>query len=286
MKVLVSIIIPCYNQAQYLDECLKSILDQTYENWECLIINDGSPDHTEKIAKKWVKRDKRFKYLYKENGGTSSAKNFGIKAALGNYIQILDSDDLLEKDKIFAQATYFDNDIDLIISGYRYFESKDGRDAKKIFGRQNFLPEVCLTVQDTDILNLFSVKNPFVISAPIYKKSIFEKVGLFDERLSALEDWELHLRCALHNMKFQHSGYLKNSLCLIRLHENSAMRNNQKMQKSYINFVEICNLNPLYVEKLGFRKLPDQKRLLNYISLFFPPIINVVLNKIKTHVKK
>ncbi|WP_374360648.1 glycosyltransferase family 2 protein, partial [Cloacibacterium sp.] len=74
---LISVVVPCYNQAQYLDECLQSVLNQTYQDWECIIVNDGSPDHTEEIAKNWVEKDTRFIYLSKENGGLSSARNAG-----------------------------------------------------------------------------------------------------------------------------------------------------------------------------------------------------------------
>lgn len=69
MKFFVSVIVPCYNQAKYLSEALQSVLDKTYENWECIIVNDGSPDNTEEVAKQWVEKDSRFKYFYKENGG-------------------------------------------------------------------------------------------------------------------------------------------------------------------------------------------------------------------------
>ena len=90
---LISVIVPCYNQAQYLDECLQSVLEQTYQNWECIIVNDGSPDNTEEVVKKWTEKDPRFKYLKKENGGLSSARNAGIKAAEGEWILPLDADD-------------------------------------------------------------------------------------------------------------------------------------------------------------------------------------------------
>ena len=63
MKDMISIVVPCYNQAQYLEECLQSVLDQTYEKWECLIVNDGSTDNTEEIALQWKKKDSRFIYL-------------------------------------------------------------------------------------------------------------------------------------------------------------------------------------------------------------------------------
>ena len=96
----VSIIIPCYNQAKYLEETLYSILNQTYSNWECLIVNDGSSDETEQIAKQFTARDKRFNYFFKENGGLSSARNFGLNKSTGTYIQFLDSDDFIDNAKL------------------------------------------------------------------------------------------------------------------------------------------------------------------------------------------
>ncbi|HAO28647.1 MAG TPA: glycosyltransferase family 2 protein, partial [Chryseobacterium indologenes] len=83
MMPTISIIVPCYNQAIYLDECLQSVLDQTYGNWECIIVDDGSPDNTKEVTEKWIEKDNRFIYLHKENGGLSSARNAGIEAAKG-----------------------------------------------------------------------------------------------------------------------------------------------------------------------------------------------------------
>lgn len=93
MNPLVSIIVPCYNQAQYLPEALQTVLEQTYQNWECIIVNDGSPDNTELVAKEWLAKDSRFKYIYKENGGLSSARNVGIENSKGEFILPLDADD-------------------------------------------------------------------------------------------------------------------------------------------------------------------------------------------------
>ena len=75
----VSVIIPCYNHAHYLSEAIQSIIDQTHNNWECVIVNDGSHDDTEIIARNWCDKDVRIKYLHQENGGLPSARNFGIK---------------------------------------------------------------------------------------------------------------------------------------------------------------------------------------------------------------
>lgn len=105
---MISIIVPCYNQAKYLPETLDSVLAQTYEDWECIIVNDGSPDNTEEVAKDYCDKDSRFKYAYKENGGLADARNFGIKASMGEYILPLDSDDKIAPTYIEKAIRYFE----------------------------------------------------------------------------------------------------------------------------------------------------------------------------------
>ena len=80
-KGMVSVIVPCYNQAIYLPEALNSLLAQTYQCWEAIVVNDGSPDETEKVALEYTRKDSRIKYVFKENGGLSSARNKGIELA-------------------------------------------------------------------------------------------------------------------------------------------------------------------------------------------------------------
>lgn len=93
-----SIVIPVYNVEKYIDKCLGSLVNQTYKNFEVIIVNDGSPDNSEKIIEKYVKKDKRIKSFVKENGGLSDARNYGVKHCNGDYLLFLDSDDFLEKD--------------------------------------------------------------------------------------------------------------------------------------------------------------------------------------------
>ena len=99
-RPLISIIIPCYDQGQYLHETLNSVFMQTYDNWECIIVNDGSQDQTQSIVQCWQSKDKRFKYIEKANGGLSSARNAGLDVCTGSYIQFLDADDYLQHQKI------------------------------------------------------------------------------------------------------------------------------------------------------------------------------------------
>lgn len=125
----VSIIVPCYNQAQFLDEALQSVLDQTYTNWECIIVNDGSPDHTEEVAQKWAAKEARFVYLKKENGGVSSARNAGIEKAKGDFIQFLDSDDCIDNRKLELSLQELNStistDTKVAITNFRRFAQCD-----------------------------------------------------------------------------------------------------------------------------------------------------------------
>lgn len=93
-----SLIIPVYNVEKYLDKCLESILYQSYENFEVIIVNDGSPDNSQEIIDKYVQQDTRFKSYIKENGGLSDARNFGVSKAQGDYLLFIDSDDYIEHD--------------------------------------------------------------------------------------------------------------------------------------------------------------------------------------------
>ena len=128
MNNLVSIIIPCYNQARYLPETLQSVLDQTYSNWECIIVNDGSSDQTEEIALEWVSKDNRFKYLKKVNGGLADARNFGIKASVGKYILPLDSDDRIAQTYIEDAANILDKypEIGIVYCKATFFGNQTG----------------------------------------------------------------------------------------------------------------------------------------------------------------
>ena len=92
----VSIIVPCYCQAEYLPETLDSVMAQSYENWECVIVNDGSPDNTEDVAQAYCQRDNRFKYVYQSNQGLAVARNTGVAHSNGTFILPLDSDDWID----------------------------------------------------------------------------------------------------------------------------------------------------------------------------------------------
>ena len=125
-KYDVSIIVPVYNVEDYIDKCLSSLVNQTLENIEIIVVNDGSPDNSQKIIDKYVKKyPKKVKCYVKENGGQGSARNFGLTKAKGEYIEYCDSDDYVEEDmfeKMYQKAIR--NKLDIVICGsYNVYEN-------------------------------------------------------------------------------------------------------------------------------------------------------------------
>ena len=168
----ISIIVPCYKQAEFLDECLQSVMDQTYKNWECIIINDGSPDHPEAIAEQWIKKDARYKYFEKENGGVASARNFGIEKATGNWILPLDADDKIHQDYLSSAIDRINEGYDLIYCKGEYFGDKQAELYNCNYSFERLLES-----------------NIIFVSA-LFSKEISQGFQ-FDERLKdGLEDWE------------------------------------------------------------------------------------------------
>ena len=125
-KTLISIIVPIYKVEKYLRQCLDSIQNQTYQNFECLLINDGSPDNSADICREYVSKDARFRYFEKENGGVSSARNLGIECSGGAYITFIDADDWVDSD--YLEVLYnalIDENADISVSTYKGFHMGD-----------------------------------------------------------------------------------------------------------------------------------------------------------------
>ena len=176
MKPLISVVVPCYNQAQYLDECLQSVLDQTFTDWECIIVNDGSPDNTEEVAKQWTEKYPRFKYLKKENGGLSSARNAGIEIAEGEWILPLDADDKIGKDYMRLAENEFSTS-DLVYAKSSFFGIVNAE------WNVSYTSYEKLLVQNSIYCSFF------------YKKKDWKKMGGYDENMKkGREDWDFNIR--------------------------------------------------------------------------------------------
>lgn len=123
---IISVIIPVYNVETYLSNCIESILNQTFREFEIILVNDGSPDNSDKICEDYAKKDSRIRIFHKENGGVSSARNLGIEKSLGKWLTFVDGDDFIEYDsfeKIFS--TYLEIDSDIIIA--RSYKNNNGK---------------------------------------------------------------------------------------------------------------------------------------------------------------
>ncbi|WP_210466239.1 glycosyltransferase family 2 protein [Rufibacter roseolus] len=231
MKMLVaplySIIVPVYNYGNFLSETLESILNQTCENWECIIVNDGSTDNSEKVAKDYVQKDSRFRYIYQRNAGLSAARNTGIKISNGKYIQLLDADDLIEQDKIRLQANFLDehHEVDLIYSAMVSFrDSSLKREYKDLLvhGKER------VSGKGKFILSNLLTDNFFLPGCPLCRRTLFEKVGDFCEQLKSFEDWHYWYRAALLNQSFYFDNRDGTKL-LVRNHTNSMAKNVYRM---------------------------------------------------------
>ena len=119
MDKLISIIVPVYNVEKYVAECIESIIKQTYQNLEILLIDDGSTDNSGKICDKYAEKDKRIKIIHKENGGVSSARNLGLDLAQGEYIAFIDSDDFVSNKYIESLYSAIEHkDAEIVLSKY------------------------------------------------------------------------------------------------------------------------------------------------------------------------
>lgn len=118
-KPLVSVIVPCYKVEQYLPNCIESVIHQTYDNWELILVDDGSPDACGKICDNYGQHDERIKVIHKKNGGLSSARNAGMKVMTGTYVTFLDSDDFLHPEALKIIVCYaLEKNADIVQCGF------------------------------------------------------------------------------------------------------------------------------------------------------------------------
>lgn len=176
MGVLFSIVIPVYNVEKYLKDCLDSVSNQTFSDWEAICVNDGSTDNSAALLEEYAAKDERIKIISQPNGGLSAARNTGMDAAIGDYILFLDSDDWLEHDALEVLSQQM-NDVDMLcFSGRRFFEDT------KAFSIADQLPEKTY-VSGMDYYNENALTHrdfAFVcVVLRVYKRSFLAKSGLW-----------------------------------------------------------------------------------------------------------
>ena len=185
MNPLFSIIIPCYNQAHFLPECLDSLLQQSFADWEAIVVDDGSTDTTNEVCQKYTSIDSRIKWVKKANGGLSSARNFGIINATGNRFIFLDADDFLYPNCLEKIAKFVQNSDKNTLIQYGYTYVKE--DGKTILGHTKAQQKINL-IPDVFKSNLGPCHSICI------SRDLINKVGFFDESLKSVEDWDFWMR--------------------------------------------------------------------------------------------
>ena len=179
---LVSIIVPVYNSEEYLSKCLDSLINQTYKNIQIVIINDGSPDNSEIICKKYAEIDSRITYVFKENGGVSDARNYGLDYSKGDIISFVDPDDWISSDAIEKIVrVMIDDGSDIVSFGVKYVDENDNLIRTVAVEKKECLStEVAME----EFLKYNKIKQQ--VWDKIYKKSVIG--GIRFEKGRAIED--------------------------------------------------------------------------------------------------
>lgn len=211
MRHLVSIIIPCYNQGQFLEETLQSVFVQQYPYWECLLIDDGSTDETETIATHWASKDKRFRYFKRENSGVSATRNYGLQLAKGDYIQFLDADDILAEDKIERSlALIEEQNIEVVCTNYVMFDKNRNQTLQPFSQLEKF------EFTFYTIARYWNDGFTIPIHCWFFNASVLQDLE-FPVGLTAQEDWVMWLKVFRKNPTV---AYIEKPLALYRLNAN------------------------------------------------------------------
>ena len=242
----ISVIIPCFNQAHYLPVSVGSVLSQTFQDWECIIVNDGSSDATEKIGLEFAEKDKRIKYIKKENGGLSSARNKGLDLARGEFIQFLDADDMIDPEK-FSCLSGEAAKADLIVSNFRMFNNDDSHSSNPDF----ILNKTCFNFKA--ILLGWDAEFVIPIHCGIFKSHIFSSIR-FNENLTAREDWLVWLQ--VYQPTNIHTVFIDKPLAFYRLSPGSMSQNNLLMDRNLVKVYQlIYSMVPAEYRELFFQKV-------------------------------
>lgn len=235
----VSVIIPTHNRAALIGGAIQSVLDQTYQDFEIIVVDDGSTDNTQETLEPF---QSRIRYFHQENQGPSSARNTGIKRAEGKYIAFLDSDDLWLPSKLHKQMTVFHaspGDLGVVYCGVYYVDRQTEVTIKTT------IPNYKGNVFDV-IINKGSGPTT---SASVVKKECFEKVGMFDETLVSYEDTDLWLRIS----QYYTFDYVEE--CLVRFLRNhrqlttdgeSFLRGRERFLDKYAHILPRLTKSKLY----------------------------------------
>jgi glycosyltransferase involved in cell wall biosynthesis len=177
MNSLVSIIVPCYNGEKFIVETLESVRNQTYNQWECIVVDDGSTDQSANIIKNYISIDSRFSYIYKNNEGVAIARNTGIKLSRGIYILPLDADDIIAPFYIEEAVRVLDErqEVQVVYCNAEKFGRKKGK----------------WNLPDFDFKLLLSMN--LIFCSAMYRREDFDKTRGYNPNMPGMEDWDFWL---------------------------------------------------------------------------------------------
>lgn len=238
---MISIIIPVYNSEKFLHKCVNSVLHQTFQNWELILVDDGSSDSSRRICDMCAQNNPQVRTIHKENGGVSSARNAGLDVAIGEYIMFVDSDDWLEPE-LCQELVDGIRQSDIVIGGYKAFFAKGQVEhvakENKIQFPEEF-PTISVQLYENNLLN-----------APVSKLYRRSLIGIqrFDENTRLGEDFLFNLeylpKCR-YISTVSSSGYVYNVL-----NENSATKNFR--QDDFSQIVYLYKMGKTFAEQYGF----------------------------------
>ncbi|MEY8847712.1 glycosyltransferase family 2 protein [Psychroserpens sp. XS_ASV72] len=290
---LVSVVVPCYNVEQYVDKGLQSILNQSYTNWECIIVNDGSTDSTESKIKEWTKKDSRFQVVSQQNKGLSGARNTGLQHVKGDCIYFFDPDDIIDDNCLKNLTDLYHHDIDIVIGkvGYVYGQTTNVIDTVEHVSETNSV------FRNTNFIEL-SLKEPFSVIAcnKLYSANFISSNNLSfkDGILHEDELWFFQTMRLAKSIVFNSEvTYYYN------IGNQNSITKNYKLSNltSYLKVIEIIYANYYSTENNNESKLTIGTYILNFqmtvISAFFrhlkknknAPFKSEGIALIKTHIK-
>lgn len=229
---LVSIITPCYNGSKYVPETIESVLGQIYKNWEMIIVDDGSKDNSAEIIKSYVDKDSRIKLIQQPNGGSANARNHGIREAQGQYIALLDADDIWKPEFLTEQISFMKEKNTLCV-----YSSYDRIDENS---KECLSPLICKkSVTYRDML----VRNYIGCLSGLYDCSKHGKIYLHEELKSIRDDYAYWIDV----VKVSGIAYgNQKSLARYRVLQNSTTGKKKKLIKShYMFYRNYLHLNPI-----------------------------------------
>jgi glycosyltransferase involved in cell wall biosynthesis len=224
LQPLVSVVMPAYNAALYLEEAVRSLQAQTYSNLHIIIVNDGSKDNTAEVADRLAAQDSRVQVIHKANAGVSAARNDAFRAVKGDYVCFLDADDVYLPTKIAKQVQFLEQHpgIDLV-----YCDNHNADQHLTMTGTTSNLPPVPLK-------QAFMYRNWFSPLAPMLRNSLVQKVGFFDAGLHGGEDWDYWLRC----LEYTNFGHIPEPLGIYRHHPKQSHHNQGMMRRDGFRVIQ------------------------------------------------